>query len=92
MSNIIPTADSLGYLHGKRRNSIYVLISVDGSTLVKDPGLDRPWSSPNQKYAEDTARIHNKANPDMQVRAVTLETAVYSIIRHPKNQPGYKAP
>lgn len=79
--------DTLGHLHGKRRRDIYVLISKDGSTLLKDPGLERPWSSPNRKYAEDTARIHNKAHPEAQVVAVDLETAVMSVIKHPKNLP-----
>lgn len=73
-------SDFLGQLHGKRKKDIYVILSRDGSTVLKDPGLDRPWSSPNKKLAEHHAK-------QMGGVAVDLITAIESITRHSKNLP-----
>lgn len=75
-----PTSDVLSEFHGKPKTEIYVILSEDGSTILKDPGMDRPWSSPNRKFAEH----HAKAIGGF---AVDLMTAAMSIMRHPKNLP-----
>lgn len=77
--------DTLGGLHGKRSRDMYVLLSEDGSTLVVDPGLQRPWSSPNKKIAEHHAS--NMRRQGIKCHAVDLETALASVLKHPKNQP-----
>lgn len=85
----------LGPLHGKRPEDIYVLISKDGSTIVKDPGLERPWSNPNKKLAEDHAKvITSQGYPCV---AVDLKTAIKSVLHHAKNfppglPPGWRLP
>ena len=67
---------------GKRPEDIYVIISKDGSTLVRDPGLGRPWHSLNKKLAEDQAKAIGRG-----CVAVDLVTAIASVIKHPKNLP-----
>lgn len=62
------------------RRTIYVILSKDGSTVRKDPGLDRPWSTVNRKYAEEVAKKCDGV-------AVDLITACNAIVRHPKNLP-----
>ena len=80
----LPAKDRLGMLHGQRAENIYVILSEDGSTLVKDPGLNRPWSSPNKKIAEHIAKgIKGKCT------VVTLDVAIKSVVSHPKNLPGW---
>lgn len=73
-------SDDLAALHGKKKSEIYVVLSKDGSTVLQDPGLDRPWSTPNKKYAEHHARLNNGV-------AVDLLTAIASVIQHEKNVP-----
>jgi glyoxylase-like metal-dependent hydrolase (beta-lactamase superfamily II) len=82
--------DSLAWLHGKRKRDVYVLLSEDGSTLVVDPGLNRPWSSPNKLYAEHQAKQISKES-GRTCYATDLETAIHSVIKHPKNQPTGKS-
>ena len=77
--------DNLAHIHDKRLASIYVLLSSDGSTLVVDPGMGRPWSSPNKRFADDTAK--NLTRQGHPCAAIDIETALVSILRHPKNQP-----
>lgn len=58
--------------------SIYVILveNTNGDkVLVKDPGLDRPWSSRNKKLAEDHARLFERNNRIRKAGAVTLEEA-----------------
>ena len=69
-------------LHGKKAQDIYVILSPDGSSVVRDPGLGRPWSSPNKKIAEHFA----KGIPG-DVKVVTLDVAIRSITFHPANLP-----
>lgn len=82
-------SDSLAWLHGKKKRDIYVIISADGSTVMQDPGLNRPWSSPNKKLAEHHAAITTKQG--YPCRAVNMELAVRTVIAHPKNQPSGKS-
>jgi len=72
----------LGALHGKLKRDIYVILSKDGSTVLQDPGLNRPWSSPNKKLAE-----HHAKQRGLGEVAVDLETAIRAVARHPKNLP-----
>ena len=76
----IPITDQLGMMHGKKKSEIYVVLSKDGSTVMKDPGMERPWSSHNKKIAE----MHAKENGGY---ATDLITAMHAIMKHPKNQP-----
>lgn len=80
-----PLADMLGPLHGKRPEDIFVIISKDGSTIVKDPGLVRPWSSPFKNLAEEHAKIIKSQGFDCVV--TDLKTAIKSVLNHPKNLP-----
>jgi hypothetical protein len=76
---------------GVKAENIYVLISKDGSTVVRDPGLGRPWSTTNRKLAEDHAK---RIGRDCVV--TDLVTAIKSVTQHPKNLPkglkGFKLP
>jgi len=77
---------------GRRAEDIFVIISKDGSTVVRDPGLSRPWHSPHKKLAEEHAR-----NIGRGCRVVDLATAIKTVLMHPKNLPkntpkGYKLP
>jgi hypothetical protein len=81
------TKAALRMLHGGAKpETIFVILSRDGSTVVKDPGLGRPWSSRNRKLAEDHAkRIGHGAT------VCDLLTAANHVLRHPKNLPkGFK--
>lgn len=77
---------------GKRPEDIFVIISKDGSTVIKDPGLGRPWSSPNRKLAEHHAKSIGRG-----CTVVDLATAIKSVLHHQKNlppglPPGWKLP
>lgn len=77
---------------GKRPEDIFVIISKDGSTIVKDPGLDRPWHSTNRKLAEHHAKSIGRG-----CTVVDLPTALQSVLKHQKNLPpgmpeGFKLP
>lgn len=80
----------LGKLHNKRLTDIYVLLSEDGSTVYIDPGLNRPWSSPNKQLAEYHAAQLSKTLP-CKVYAMDYITAINSVINHPKNRPTGKS-
>lgn len=86
-----PLSDVLGPLHGKLASDIYVLISKDGSTLVKDPGLDRPWSSTNKKVAEHMASELRRKD-GVICYAITLADALPKVLYHPKNLPKGSGP
>ena len=66
--------DSLREFHGAKGTEIYVVLSKDGSTVLKDPGMDRPWSSKNKKIAEH----HAKQNNGYAVDLITAMKAVSS--------------
>lgn len=75
-------SNTLGALHGKKPSDIYVILSADKSTVLRDPGMDRPWSSPNRKLAEFHAKKYNGI-------VANIPDAIQCIIHHPKNQPGW---
>lgn len=77
---MIGPSDELNLLHGKRSGDIYVILSKDGSTVVQDPGLGRPWSTRNKKLADHHAKQIGGV-------AVDLITATNSVVRHQKNLP-----
>jgi hypothetical protein len=80
LDNSASGPDKLSMLHGKKRKDIYVVLSKDGSTVLQDPALGRPWSSPIKKLAE----LHARENHGV---AVDLVTATNAVVRHPKNLP-----
>lgn len=86
LSRFKDLGNSLGGLHGKRPDQIYVIITHEGDTILKDEGLDRPWSSTIKQFAETTAKHISKLT-GRRVSAVTLDVAIASLIAHPKNQP-----
>ena len=58
--------------------SIFVILveMTNGETvLVRDPGLNKPWSSRNKKLAEDHARLIENEKRVRKAGAVTLEEA-----------------
>jgi hypothetical protein len=73
----------------RRKKALYVIMTGDGSTLVQDPGLDRPWASPNRALAEFHAKEVQKAT-GRKCGAMPLDEAMALIIKHPKNQPSYR--
>lgn len=73
--------DKMGILHGKTPDTVFVILSKDGSTVVRDPGLNRPYSGTNKKIVEHIA----KGIPGTVV--VTLAEAIKSVTYHPKNLP-----
>lgn len=85
MSKYSSAMANAAMLHNKRISDIFVLLSADGSTLVIDPGLNRPWSSPNRRLAE--AHAKNLTKQGLFCSAVDSTTALASVLRHPKNQP-----
>ncbi len=82
---MIGPGDSLASLHGKKKKDIYVVLSKDGSTVLQDPAMNRPWSSPIKKLAEHHAKLNNGV-------AVDLITATNSVVRHQKNLPPGSGP
>ena len=42
----------LVYLMERRGSSLYVVVNKDGTSCLKDPGLNRPFSTANRKYAQ----------------------------------------
>lgn len=79
-NNELSVPDQLRILHGSKGSDIYVVLSADGSTVLKDPGMKRPYSTRNKKLAEHHAKLNDGI-------AVDLITAVQTLIRHPKNLP-----
>jgi hypothetical protein len=71
--------------HGVTPDALYVILSADGSTLMRDPGLDQAYCTPIKKLAEETAALATKAGH--KCYATDFETALKSVLRHPKNQP-----
>lgn len=71
--------------HGLKATALYVVLSADGSTLMQDPGMDSAYCTPIKKLAEETAALATAAG--YPCHAIDLETALNSILRHPKNQP-----
>ena len=71
--------EDLAFLHNKRPRNLYVVMDKDKSTVLMDPGLDRPWASPSRKLAE----LHAKENNGI---VASLDEAVAAIIEHPKNR------
>jgi hypothetical protein len=71
--------------HGVTPDALYVVLSADGSTLLKDPGLDRAYATPIKKLAEETAALVTQDG--FKCYATDFETALKSVLRHPKNQP-----
>lgn len=71
--------------HGKPATQLYVVLSADGSTLMKDPGLEQAYCVANKKLAEETAALARKSG--YKCYACDLDTALNSVLRHPKNQP-----
>lgn len=73
-------------LSGKK---LFVILSADGSTVVRDPGMNQPWASTN----EGLARFHAdelQRSTGKKHEAVPIAEAIKYVIRHPKNQPRYK--
>ncbi len=74
------------YHRGHKR--LYVIVSNDGSTLVKDPGMDRPWATNNKSIADFHCKEIQKATRK-KCAVYLLEEALPLILRHPKNQPKF---
>jgi len=59
-----------------KADQLYVIMDKAGTTVLKDPGLDRPWATTNLKIAEHVVKdIPNG-------RVVTLKHAVDTILKH----------
>lgn len=87
MSNQIDYSafDDIARAHGVTSKQLYVVLSADGSTLMRDPGLDRAYAVSIKKVAEETASLARAQG--FKCYATDLETALASILRHPKNLP-----
>ena len=40
---------------GIKAGDMYVILNKEGTSLARDPGLNRPWVTKNKKYADDMA-------------------------------------
>lgn len=68
-------ADQITSLYDKKARDIYVIMSKDETTILKNPGLGRPWSSKVFKMAEHVAKgVGNGAH------VTTLEYAMKKLI------------
>jgi len=52
----LPTAADFERLFDRKADQLYVVANPAKTTVVKDPGLERPFCTPNLKMAEDVAR------------------------------------
>lgn len=69
-------ADQIANLYDKKARDIYVIMSKDETTILKNPGLGRPWSSKVFKMAEHVAKqVGNGAH------VVTLEYAIKKLMQ-----------
>ena len=80
MSHLNLDPDHLARFHGTNPRNIFVIMDKELSTVLQDPGLDRPWSNTNRKIAEHHAR---------QVGGVVVpyDEAIRRVITHHKNLP-----
>ncbi len=65
----------LSQLYDRKADSLYVIMDDKHTTVVRDPGLNRPWCSPNAKLAELTARDTTRAS-GRKTHVVTLNDAI----------------
>jgi len=49
-------ANDLAQIYDRKADSLFVIMDEKRTTVVKDPGLSRPWCSPNVRIAEVTAK------------------------------------
>lgn len=81
---ITPTAAELSQLNlitsteASKSKTVYVVVSADKSTVMKNPGLDEPYNTTNRKAAEAVAR-------EAGGHCVPLREAIHLIFQHPKN-------
>jgi hypothetical protein len=48
--------DLIGDMFERKAHEIFVIMNSAHTTVLKDPGLDRPWASTNKLRAENIAR------------------------------------
>ena len=74
---------------GVKRPDLWVILSPDQSSIVKDPGTNRPWYAKGptaRKVAEQMAKSLSKAL-GCRCIAASMEDALGHVLKHPKNQP-----
>lgn len=64
-----------------QRNRLWVVMDKDRSTVLKDPGLNRPWSNLSRKRAEAVAK-------EVGGVAELLTEAIKYVMQNPRNWPG----
>lgn len=64
-----------------KAGTTYVVMSADRSTIVRDPGQDKPWSTKIKLRAEEVAKECGGV-------VETLKDALTYVMKHPKNAGG----
>lgn len=66
------------------KNLFVILVEFKNGdkTIIKDPGMDRPWSTKNKKLADDNARLYEQRPEIVKAAAMTLEEAFAILQRH----------
>lgn len=68
-------ASDLAQIYDRKADSLFVIMDAKHTTVVKDPGLNRPWCSPNVKLAEVTAKQIERES-GIKTHVVTLSDAI----------------
>lgn len=64
---------------------LLVIMDADRSTVMKSPGLDKPFSTTNAKYADYVAR-QMLVEHGFKCVVVPYLDAIQFVIKHPRNQ------
>lgn len=67
-------------IYDRKADSLYVIMDAKHTTCVKDPGLGRPWCSPNIKLAESVAATITRETK-RKTHVVTLSDAIKFLLR-----------
>lgn len=71
-------------LNGTKGAPLWVVLSHDRSSVLCDPGLDRPFSTPSRRRAEEVAKEYGGF-------VVTVREAIEAVTKSQKNFPGNAA-
>jgi len=70
-------ADVLTKIYDRKASEIFVIMNKEETTILKNPGLSRPWSSLSFKQAELTSREVGSG-----AHATTLQHALKKLIAY----------
>ena len=67
-------------LYDRKSSELFVIMDAAKTTVVKDPGLGRPWCSPNHRIAESHARTITKETGRPTI-VTTLQDAITTLAK-----------